>query len=395
MRMRLVLPALFMGLVGVLAPAGLAQDRPAAQAAPETPADPELKQAARALIEDALKASHAAEIFADLRRTLREVYIPGFRDAVQGGVPGLPAPDARTATLLAKLLTLFDYVSKAGDELDAALSEHREAMISDVANEIARTAKPLEIKQVRDLLNLPAVRKGFDAVYAMSKLITGFNYQESRAVSEFSAWVRAQNLHMLNALPGGPAAGPVPSEGKIAKAQALVSDVMSISHAEEIIAEVRRFFREVYLETAPMSEEDRAQLRAQADQVEFLYNMQKSVVLAAAPSFVAAALNDEQLATMHAFVRSPAFAKAFDLLREAVRSSTAFTKEDVLEAQKAFETLQRNAKAREADAEGKAKAAWAELIVKWTGIIESRISPETRAGLQRGLEDIRDEGAPI
>jgi hypothetical protein len=376
-----------------VAPAGLAQDRPAAEAQ----ADPELKDAARGLIEDALKVSHAAEIFADLRRTLREVYIPAFRDMVQGGVPGVPAPDARTAAKMAKLLTVLDYARKAGDELDAALSENREAMISDAAGQIAKTAKPFEIKDVREVLKLPAIRKGLDAFYAMTKLITGFSYEDSRTFSAFSAWAGRQELDVQQALPGAPGNGAVPSKRKIAKAQALVSDLVTVTHVDEMVADVKRFVRDVYAETAPMSEEDREELRSQADQFEFMYNMQKAVTLAAVPSVAAAALSEEQLAAIHGFVRSPAFAKAFDLLRDAVHSGTAFTKDDILEAQKAFETLERNAKARERDegSHDKAKAEWDALLDKWAGIIESRISPETRSGLERSLKDLQDESAPI
>jgi hypothetical protein len=373
----------------------LAQDRPAAEA-PEAPADAELRQAAHGLIEDALRVSHAAEIFADLRRTLKEVYIPAVRDLVQGGMPGIPAPDARTAAKMAKLLTVLDYVRRAGDELDAALSENREAMISDLAAQIAKTAKPPEIKNVRDVLNLPAIRKGLDAFYAMSKLVTGFSYEDSQTLSAFSAWASRQDLDVQQAMPGTPGAA-VPSKGKIAKAQALVNDLVRVMHIDEMAADIKRFVRDVYAETAPMSDEDREELRGQADQFEFLYNMQKSVTLAAAPSVVAAALSDEQLAAMHGFVRSPAFAKAFDLLRDAVRSSTAFTKEDILEAQKAFENLERNAKSREGDGAGqdKAKAEWDALFEKWTRVIENRISPETRSGLERSIEDLQDESSPI
>jgi hypothetical protein len=396
MQMKSVLPALFIAFAGALAPAGLAQDRPAAEP-PEAQADSALKQAARGLIEDVMKASHAAEIFADLRRALREVYIPAFRDMVQGGVPGVPAPDAKTAAKMAKLLTVLDYVRKAGDELDTALSDNREAMISDMAGQIAKTAKPIEIKDVRDVLNLPAIRKGLDAFYATTKLITGFSYEDSKTFSEFSAWASRQDLDLQHALPGAPEGGAVPSKRKIAKAQALVNDLISVSHIDEMVADIKRFVRDVYVETAPMSEEDREELRGQADQFEFLYNMQKSVTFAAAPSVVAAALSDDQLAVMHGFVRSPAFAKAFDLLRDAVHSGTAFTKDDILEAQKAFETLEKNAKLRESEGAGqeRAKAEWDALFEKWTGILENRISPETRSGLERSIEDLQDESAPI
>ena len=68
--------------------------------------DPQVKQAARALIEELLKITHAEEIFGDLRRTLREVYIPGVRDFVMGNTPGVAAPDPKSAAAAAKVLTL-------------------------------------------------------------------------------------------------------------------------------------------------------------------------------------------------------------------------------------------------------------------------------------------------
>src|SRR5208282_2193628 len=159
MRLRSIVPALFMAFAAAFVPASLAQDTPPA----EVQADPEVKLASRSLIEDVLQASHAAEIFSELRRTLREVYIPAFRDLLQGATPGVPAPDAKTAAAMARLLTFMDYVRKAGDELDAALSENRDAMISDAAEQIAKTAKPVEIEDVQGLLRLPAARKSLDA----------------------------------------------------------------------------------------------------------------------------------------------------------------------------------------------------------------------------------------
>ncbi len=394
MRFRWLLPALFMALAASLAPLSLAQDQPAV----ETQADPEIKQAARSLIEEALQASHAAEIFSDLRRTLREVYIPAVRDLVVGNTPGVPAPDAKTASALAKVLTLLDYSRKAGDELDVALSKNREAMISDAAGQIAKTAKAVEINDIRAALKLPAVTKGLDAFYAISKLLTGLSYEDSRTFSGFSAWANRQDIELQGIMPGSPQNGlKVPSKQKIAKAQALVNDLLSISHIDEMVADANRFVGEVYAETAPMPEEDRQELREQTQQFEFLYNVQKAVVLAAAPSVVAAALSDQQLAVVHGFVRSPAFAKLFGLLRNAMKAGTAFTKEDILEAKKSFEALENKAKAQERSAaeEDKVKAEWDALTEKWTEIIKNRISPETRSGLEQAIEDLQDEGSPI
>ncbi|MGO9171595.1 MAG: hypothetical protein ACLP7P_06480 [Rhodomicrobium sp.] len=394
MRLRSIGPALFMAFAVAFVPVSLAQDAPPAA----VQADPEVKQAAHSLIEDLLQASHVAEIFSELRRTLREVYIPAFRDLVQGATPGVPAPDAKTAAAMAKLLTFMDYLRKAGDELDVALSENRDAMISDVAEQIAKTVKPVEIKDVQGLLKLPAVRKSLDAFYAISKLVTGISYEDSRTFTGFSAWAGRQELDVQQALPGRPGSGlDVPSKHKIAKAQAFVNDLFAISHSDEIVADLNRFVRDVYTETAPMAEADREELREQTEQFEFLYNMQKAVVLAAAPSVVAATLSDEQLAVLHGFVRSPAFAKLSDLTLNAVKSATAFTKDDIVEAQKSLEELEKKAKLRERSAaeQDKTKAEWDALIEKWENILKNRISPETRSGLERSLEDLQDEGSPI
>ena len=165
-------------------------------------ADPQVKQAARGLIEEVLKITHAADIFGDLRRTLREVYIPGVRDFVMGNTPGVAAPDPKTAAAAAKVLTFMDYARKGGDELDVALSENREAMISDVAEQMAKTAKSADIDDVRATLKLPAVTKGLDALYAVSKLLTGFTYEDSRTFSSFSAWASRQDLDMAKSFPG-------------------------------------------------------------------------------------------------------------------------------------------------------------------------------------------------
>jgi hypothetical protein len=434
MRFRSLLPAALIAFAGAFAPASIAQDKPAAQekpvvldqpAAQEEPigqekpaaqdkpaaqvrqADPQVKEAARALIEEVLKITHAADIFGDLRRTLREAYIPGVRDFVMGNTPGVAAPDPKTAAAAAKVLTFLDYARRGGDELDVALSENREAMISDVAEQMAKTAKSTDIDDVRATLKLPAVTKGLDALYAISKLLTGFTYEDSRTFSSFSAWASRQDLDMSKSFsglreltPGTPLGGDaVPSKHKIAKAQALVSDLVSISHIDEMVEDAHRFARDVYAETAPMSENEREALREQVDQYEFLYNMQKAVVLAMAPSVIAASLSDEQLSVMQGFVRSPAFAKLANLMRGAVKAGTAFTKADILEAKKSFEDLESKAKEeRNSAEESKIEAEWDALAGKWTEILKKRISPEVRDGFDKALkalEDFKDEGAPI
>ena len=199
MRLKIVISSLLVALAVGVAGVGLAQDKPPQE---QAAVDPQAKRAAQNLIEEALGLSHAAEIFDDLRRTLRDVYIPVMRGLVQGDYPGAPEADVASASALAKMLTFMDYLRKAGDELDVALSEYRGAMLSDFSEQMAKAANASELADARRLFDLPATRKTLDASYAMSKLVTGFSYEDSRTFSEFSTWARSLNLDIAQVMPG-------------------------------------------------------------------------------------------------------------------------------------------------------------------------------------------------
>ncbi len=368
---------------------GLAQDKaPQEQAA----VNPEAKQAAQNLIEEVLKLSHASEIFDDVRRTLRDVYIPVMRGLVQGDYPGAPEMDVANAATLAKALTFMDYLRKTGDELDTALSESRSAMISDFSAQLAKAANASDLSDARRILDLPAAHKTLDAAYAMSKLVTGFTYEDSKTFSEFSAWARMLDIDISQVMPGANNnhnSKPVPSGRKVLKAQAVVNELMQISHLDEVVADVEVFARDVYAETIPVTPEDREKLRRDIDQYQFMYNLQKAVVIGIAPSVVAASLTDEQLDKLAGYLHSPAFAKAFDLTRDAVKSATAYTKEDILDAQKALKDLSEKSKLKNPEEREKAKAEWSALIDKWTETLKGKISPETRQGLEQSLDELQ------
>ena len=394
MRFKVFIFGLLVALAAGAAGVGLAQDKaPQEQAA----VDPQAKRVAQSLIEEALQLSHAAEIFDSLRRTLRDVYIPAMRGMVQGDYPEAPEADVATASALAKMLTFMDYLRKAGDELDVALSEYRSAMISDFADQIAKAANASELADARRIFDLPATRKTLDAAYAMSKLVTGFSYEDSRTFSEFSAWANGLQLDISQVMPGNNNNGskPVPSARKVLKAQAIMNDLVRMSHLDDMVADAECFARDVYAETIPASPEDREKLRHDVEQYAFMYNLQKAVVIGVAPSVIAAALTDEQLETLNRYLHSPAFAKAFDLIRDAVKSATAYTKEDILEAQKAFKELDEKSKLRSAEERDKAKAEWSTLIDRWTEKLKEKISPETRQGLEQSLDDLQLRDVPM
>ena len=394
MRLKIVISSLLVALAVGAAGAGLAQDKPPQE---QAAVDPQAKRLAQDLIEEALGLSHAAEIFDDLRRTLRDVYIPVMRGLVQGDYPGAPEADVASAVALAKMLTFMDYLRKAADELDVALSEYRGAMLSDFSEQMAKAANASELADARRLFDLPATRKTLDASYAMSKLATGFSYEDSKTFSEFSAWARNLNLDITQVMPGNNTNGskPVPTGRKVMKAQAFMNDLMRISHLDEMVADAECFARDVYAETIPASPEEREKLRHDIEQYEFMYNLQKAVVIGIAPSVVAASLTDEQLETLTGYLHSPAFAKAFDLFRDAVKSATAYTKEDILEAQKSIKDLDEKSKLRNPEEREKAKAEWSALIDKWTDKLKEKISPETRRGLEQSMDELQLRDVPM
>ena len=157
----------------------------------------------------------------------------------------------------------------------------------------------------------------------------------------------------------------------------------------------RGFARDVFAETIPASPEEREKLRRDIAQYAFMYNLQKAVVIGVAPSVVAASLTDEQLETLTRYLHSPAFAKAFDLLRDAVKSATAYTKEDILEAQKSIKELDEKSNLRSPEEREKAKAEWSALIDKWTEKLKEKITPETRQGLEQSMEELQLRDAPM
>ena len=394
MRFKIVIFSLLVAAAAGAAGVSLAQDKPPQE---QTAVDPQAKRVAQDLIEQGLQLSHAAEIFDDLRRTLRDVYIPVVRGLVQGDYPGLPEADAADASTLAKMLTFMDYARKAGDELDVALSEYRGAMISDFAEQMARAANAAELSDARRLFDLPATRKTLDAAYAMSKFVTGFTYEDSRTFSEFAAWAKSLNLDIAQVIPGNNHDGskPVPSGRKVLKAQAAIDDLMRLSHLDEMAADVESFARDVYAETVPASPHEREKLRRDIEQYQFMYNLQKAVVIGMAPSIVAASLTDEQLETLTGYLHAPAIAKAFDLLRDAVKSATAYTKEDILEAQKAIKDLDEKSKLRSPEEREKAKAEWTALVDRWTQKLKAKISPETQQGLQQSMDELQLRDVPM
>ncbi len=383
--------ALALGPVAAAPQAIVQESRPVA-----TPEDMAARErAARDLIVELLPVSRTPEIYEDVRRTVRDVYLPVLRDAATGNMPGTPAPDAEMADGMAKLLTFLTYALKASDEIAPVLEKNRDAMISDIAALLAKHSSTAEINNARELLRKTAARKGFDTLYAVSRLVTGFTYEETRSMQAFSAWANGAAAGMSFATP--PGNGSTPPPAKVAKAQALVNDILAVSRLDDMAAHLFRFAREVALQAVPANEEEREDYKNQIDQYEFTYGMQKGMVIGIAPPMLAQALTDEQLEKLHGFVRSPAFAKTFTLFFDVVRAATAFTVQDIKEVQDFVEETQagRGLHPRGPEEEARAEADWEALRRKWADKLMASLSPETREGLERSAKELQALDMPV
>jgi hypothetical protein len=154
-----------------------------------------------------------------------------------------------------------------------------------------------------------------------------------------------------------------------------------------MVADIIAFTRNVVLEVDALKPEEAEAVRGGLQQVEFYYNLGKSMAVAVAPSMIAAALTDEQLGKLHLMILSPVMAKSFTLLYTAVRESTSFTKQDIGEFRRLGEKGEViSAKwERGPEVQAKMSAEWDASAAKWRGRLEGALTPETRQGLEASV----------
>lgn len=347
----------------------------------------------REVISEALPASRLPEIYADVRRALREAYLPSMLDASKGGVSGKPEFDAELMQHIGKIISLLHYSLRAGDEAEPFLNQHRDEIIADIARLQAQYLTLPEIQALRELLDMPAMRKVFNTIYAASRLATDYSYQELRSYYEMTAWFRELNISTEN----NPFTKPdarAPSPELVAKAQGIINDFLRVSRMDEMVAKVTRFVKEVQLQTDLIPEAQREEIRAGLEKFEFFYNLQKSMMLAAGPSALAAVMNREQLEKLHLLVLAPVTAKSFRLIDEIVREATSFSKDDIASLQKFATSVEKRGLFKERSAEDKARleAEAKALGEAWGERIKGSLTPETREGLERSLKALEAIG---
>lgn len=381
--------ALGLGL-GALAPlTGLAET--VETEAPGGQLEDKSRRLARVL-SGALAPSRIPEIYADLRRAVREAYLPAMRDMLSGAAPGGHELDAGEREEFEKTAALLDYALKASDELEPFLDENREAIIADIATLHAKYLRDAEIEALGELAAMPAMRKIFNTGYTASRLVTGYSYEDMRGYYLEAAWLSGLKKRFEES-PGLAPDAPPPSPERIAKANAIIADFIRISRFDEMVAELIRFGRETAAEAGtgagngPDGREESAQ--GQLEWLEFFYNLQKSFLISTGPPMLAAVLDDRQLARLHLLVLSPAIGKTFAMLYETVRAATSLTGEDVRALQAFSERAERDGlfQKRSPGQEELLQLETEALAEIWWERARQRLTEETRQGLDKAIAE--------
>jgi phage-related protein len=335
------------------------------------------------LVNRAIPASRFPEIYADLRYAVREMYLPTFRDLLND--PKTAEADPESVRKLSAIVPLLEFGTRAAQEFDQASANYREALVEDIASLQAKYLSGDDIRFIGEALDAAATRKAFNAVYAFSRFLTGYDQEDIRSSREMTTWMKGwtvpPNAGANPFMPGG----QVPTREKVAKAEAIISDLMRIARVDEVVSEIIGFMRNVVLEVETLKPEEIAAVRTGVEQFEFYYNLLKPMALAAMPSGLAAMLNDEQLGQYHRMILSPVMAKSFNLLHAFVREATSFSKQDIKE----FRLLaEKGEKAKETarlspEDEARMNAEWEALGGKWRERFMSSLTPETREGLEK------------
>jgi hypothetical protein len=350
-----------------------------AVAPPMEAAAPERLASSQALVRDTLRTTRILDIYQDVRVLLSDVVTPILEREASAAAPQVGNFTPERMATAAKLLDLTKALRQAASAFDSLLAQNLDPMQDEAAALLAAQLKPEQLQDFRNLVSLPAVQKGFDAVYALSRIFTGYSFEDTQTFYDLQQWAQTVNPDAF-ASPFGELAErkAPPSDEKVNRANALVKDLIRISRVEDMIGAGVKFIREVYAEVAPLSDEERRETLEQVDQFAFAFGFQKTIAMAAAPALVASALTDEQLATAHDFVRSPAIAKFFGLHFDLVQAVTAYTKEDIVTAQETFAAVEQRYTASKPDEseQDRRDAQWQSFGDKWMRIFGDGMSSD-------------------
>ena len=343
------------------------------------------------LIEETLRIARIDAIYSEIRFAARELYLPYYQSfALKLKERGADPEQVHNAEALTRFL---GFAVAASDELEPVLDRRRDEIIADYAAVFARHMTNEQLDLVQDALATPAARKFGNIIYAYSRIVTGYNKADFRSLDEIVDLALDMNIE-IGENPLEPGDGPPPPPESVEKAEAIVADLLRISRFDDIVADIVRFGNNTLLKLDSLEPSERTEIRNGIHQIQFYYNLAKSMAVAVAPSALANSASLADLDKLHRIVLTPVVSKSFDLIYDLVRETMSFSTLDLTTMKR---LAKRGEKLEEQDSGDSEKAGkeFEALGEKWAEILLNSLTPETRLGLEESMDalsDLAEEG---
>jgi hypothetical protein len=344
----------------------------------------EKQRLAERLIEQTLTIARIDDIYAEIRNAVRALYLPYYE-----GFPrklrerGADPDQIEKAEAFTRFL---NYAVTASDELEPVLERRRDEIIADYAAVFARHMSNEQLDLVEEALQTPAARKLGNIVYAYSRILTGYNRTDFRSLDEVVDLALDLDIK-LGDNPLEPGDGPPPSPESVDKAGAIVADLLRVSRFDDIVADIVAFGNNTVLKLDSLEASERTEIRNGLQQIQFYYNLAKSMAVAVVPSALANSASLEDLDKLHRIVLAPIVSKSFDLIYDLVRESTSFSAFD-LNTMKRLGDRGEELEELEPGDKKQAEEEFEAVGEKWAEILKDSLTPKTRLGLERSIDEL-------
>lgn len=339
---------------------------------------------AERLIEQTLQIARIDEIYSELRHVARELYLPYYKSfPPKLKERGADIKQIQQAEVFARFL---DYAVTASDELEPVLARRRSEIVADYAAVFARHMSSEQLDLAEEALQTPAARKLGNIVYAYSRIVTGYNKADFASLDDVLTLALDLDIDM-SGNPLEPGDGPPPPPESVAKAGAIVADLLRVTRFDDMVADIVAFGNNTLLNLDSLEPGERAEISNGIQQIQFYYNLGKSMAVAVIPSALAKSASYADLDKLHRIVLAPIVAKSFDLIYGLVRESTSFSAFDL----NTMKRLADRGEALEERGPGDKEQAEEEFEAvgeKWADILKDSLTPETRLGLERSIDEL-------
>lgn len=349
-------------------------------------AQSERDAAARALVLETLAALRGPELYAELQNYMHTALVPVSRDITSGKIVIPRMQGDLEAEFEAEVLAAAPLLEKFAEELGVVLAKNREEIIADFARVLAKHFTLEEIEAVRVGLRQEASRKGLDAFYRLYHLALSINYEEEHSARLLNSWIN-QTTYQYK-LRGNKPENATPTPERIAKASAIVSDILAKMHIDELVAAGIHFARVAVL---PFDrEDDKERLKAHIDRMEQDYRSGsvKPIMFTLLSTWLAQMATEDQMAQLEQHLRGPATLKISQMFVEFERAIAAVSPTDIDALKTYWNELQAKGlpKAREEAEIAAIGADMQALGEKWWPKLKDSISPDASTAVTRLID---------